>query len=555
MSILYMPTTGDSQELLTTSSPFFEKLHRRVESINSLLCVGLDPHSGQLSSFDAEVAVEFCLKIVEATHPYTAAYKPNAAFFEAFGAAGVDALQRVIRAIPKDIPVLLDVKRGDIETTAQAYADAAYRVLGAEAVTLSPYMGWDSIAPFVTGTYSTRAVFVLCKTSNPSSKELQEQKLSSGSFLYEEVASMSTRWNDKAAQLRTDPSTHSWGSVGLVAGATDLPALGRVRAAAPTAWILCPGVGAQGGEADAVCAVGLRTDGSGLLVSVSRGISAAKDMAAAAIALRDTINVYRTKKISDSNTLPTPPSSEVVQGHQKEFLEQALTCGALQFGLFKLKSGRESPYFFNAGLFCGGKSFRSLGRAYAQAVHQSGVSFDVIFGPAYKGIPLATALAMSWAEIYGEDKDVCYNRKEVKDHGEATVMGKSRFIEEYGKTHLGGMLVGAAVKGRRVLIVDDVITAGTAIREALDILQHEGAVLAGVVVALDRQEFATTRESGSAIQQVQKEQGVPVMAIVQLKHLVSFVAGSGVDTNTAGAINTDNLTRLRSYRDTYGVDY
>jgi orotidine 5'-phosphate decarboxylase subfamily 2 len=154
---------------------FFEKLQARVESSKSLLCIGLDPHVSQLAEPTADEAASFCIKIIEQTHPYAAAYKPNSAFFEAFGAKGFEALLKVIKAIPADIPVILDNKRGDIDTTAQAYASSSFDIFNASAVTLSPYMGWDSVQPFVTGKYADKGVFVLCKTSNPSSKDLQDK--------------------------------------------------------------------------------------------------------------------------------------------------------------------------------------------------------------------------------------------------------------------------------------------------------------------------------------------------------------------------------------------
>mmetsp|Transcript_826 Transcript_826/g.841 ORF Transcript_826/g.841 Transcript_826/m.841 type:complete len:538 (+) Transcript_826:62-1675(+) len=525
--------SDDDDDVPASSLPFFEKLQARVETINSLLCVGLDPHVKQLPSPDASAAVQFCLKIIEQTSPYAAAFKPNAAFFEAFGPPGIEGLIQVIKAIPNGIPVILDVKRGDIETTAQAYADAAYTSLGATAVTLSPYMGWDSVSPFVTGQHSLRAAFVLCKTSNPSSKEIQEMKLLSGNMLYEQVASLSQEWDNKASLSRAhDSNVRDWGCVGLVVGATDLSALKRVREIASNVWILCPGVGAQGGEIETVCSTGLRSDGSGLLISVSRSLSAASNISLAAETLRDQINVYRKIKSEEiciplSGLLDTPQLS----GLQREFLSQAMRCGALQFGSYVLKSGRESPYFFNAGKLCSGMSFSALGRAYANAVKSSNIEFDVVFGPAYKGIPLATCLAMCWSELYGADVEVAYNRKEAKDHGE------------------GGTLVGAPISGRRILIVDDVITAGTAIREALSLIQREGGEVVGVVVALDRQEWASEREKGSAIQQVQQEQNIPVMAIVQLRHLISYVA----ENNTV--IDSEKLSKLKNYRTTYGVDY
>lgn len=152
------------------TTPFFELLERRIKKIDSLLCIGLDPHTSQLPEPTAAAAIAFCLEIINQTAPYAAAFKPNSAFFEALGIAGVEALHTVLASIPADIPVVLDVKRGDIDTTAAAYAEAALNVLNVGCVTLSPYMGLDSIKPFVTGKYADRAAFVLCKTSNPSSK-------------------------------------------------------------------------------------------------------------------------------------------------------------------------------------------------------------------------------------------------------------------------------------------------------------------------------------------------------------------------------------------------
>ena len=453
------------------STSFFAALDKRVSASNSLLCIGLDPHVAQLPApGDVSAALAFCLAIVAKTHTHAAAFKPNCAFFEAFGAAGVDALRQVIAAIPGDIPVILDCKRGDIDTTAQAYAAAAYDILSARgeagcpsAVTLSPYMGWDSIRPFVTGSHADKGAFVLCKTSNPSSKDIQDRTLGGGQqTVYESVATLCLEWNNLAAAASDGSSSSSSGSgnIGLVAGATDVAALRRVRAAAPQVWILCPGVGAQGGEPPLVCPAGLRIDGSGLLVSVSRAISGSADPAAAARKLQDEVNACRGSFLADQAAAaagPSPPA--VLEGYQSDFILLALSKRVLQFGSFTLKSGRVSPYFFNAGLFSCGHSMHLLSRHYASAIRASGVDFEVIFGPAYKGIPLAACIAAAWFDLYGESKDYCYNRKEAKDHGE------------------GGTTVGAPMAGRRVLVVDDVITAGTAIRESVDILTaNKGAL-------------------------------------------------------------------------------
>ncbi|CAN0017505.1 unnamed protein product, partial [Ectocarpus fasciculatus] len=191
--------------------------------------VGLDPHAAELGegNNNAAGAKAFCLRIIAATSTVAVGYKPNAAFFEAFGAEGVAALKEVIAAVPEGIPVLLDAKRGDIGTTAAAYASGAFEVLGAHAITLNAYMGVDTVEPFLKD--PAKGVFVLCKTSNKSSNELQTLPVgSSGKALFEEVASLCQSWNKD-------------NNVGLVVGATDAEALARVRAAAPDLWILAPG--------------------------------------------------------------------------------------------------------------------------------------------------------------------------------------------------------------------------------------------------------------------------------------------------------------------------
>ncbi len=193
--------------------------------------------------------------------------------------------------------------------------------------------------------------------------------------------------------------------------------------------------------------------------------------------------------------------------HRTRFLQLALDADALRFGEFTLKSGRVSPYFFNAGRFDGGAALAALAACYADAIDASGVEFDLLFGPAYKGIPLATALACEYARR-GRDLPLAFNRKEAKAHGE------------------GGSLIGAPLAGRRVLVVDDVITAGTAIREALGIIAGAGASVAGIVVALDRQEVAGEADRRSAAQAVSAEAGVPVLAVAGLADLLAFAAGN-----------------------------
>jgi orotate phosphoribosyltransferase len=210
--------------------------------------------------------------------------------------------------------------------------------------------------------------------------------------------------------------------------------------------------------------------------------------------------------------------------YQKEFIEFAIERGVLKFGEFTLKSGRTSPYFFNAGLFNQGSDLARLGRFYAAALQDSGVAFDVLFGPAYKGIPIATAAAIALFDSYQKDVPYCFNRKEKKDHGE------------------GGNLVGSPLQGR-VMLVDDVITAGTAIRESMEIVQANGAELAGVLIALDRQEKG--KGELSAIQEVERDYNATVISIVKLNDVIEYLKDS--------PDLAQYLDKVTAYRAQYGV--
>ena len=218
-----------------------------------------------------------------------------------------------------------------------------------------------------------------------------------------------------------------------------------------------------------------------------------------------------------------------MQDYQTRFIELAMARDALRFGTFKLKSGRESPYFFNAGLFSDGQAAAVLGRCYAEALLRSGLQFDQLFGPAYKGIPLVTATAVALAEHHQRSVPYAFNRKESKDHGE------------------GGNVVGSALRGR-VVIVDDVITAGTAIRESLDIIRNAGAQPVAVALALDRQERG--QGARSAVQELEAEHGLRCVSVVTLADLIETLAAP---TNGAPRISAEQLTALRAYRERYGV--
>jgi uridine monophosphate synthetase len=265
---------------------FFTFLEKRVDDCSSLLCVGLDPHISELKSPTPASALDFCLNLVKQTAPYAAAFKPNAAFFEAFGAEGWTALKQVIEAIDEEskrlgslIPVILDAKRGDIASTAEAYAKSAFETLGAHCITLSPYLGKDSIDPFLN--YPEKGVFLLCKTSNAGSMDLQNLLVlppaeDSPMPLYNYVAQLAQKWNEN-------------NNIGIVVGATHPQIMEMIRSAVPDLWFLSPGVGAQGGDLKIALKSGLRADGKGMLIPISRGISRAENPKVAAVEIRDHI--------------------------------------------------------------------------------------------------------------------------------------------------------------------------------------------------------------------------------------------------------------------------
>lgn len=208
--------------------------------------------------------------------------------------------------------------------------------------------------------------------------------------------------------------------------------------------------------------------------------------------------------------------------YKKDFISYSLACGVLKFGEFELKSGRISPYFFNTGLFNTGSQLGKLGEFYAQALIQSGIKPDILYGPAYKGIPLVSATSIAYSRLTGEDIPFVFNRKEVKDHGE------------------GGLLVGAPLQGR-VIILDDVITAGTSVRESVDIIHNAHAIPAGVLISLDRQEKG--QNDRSAIQEVEESFNMPVVSIINLADIINYLIANA----------SEQVNKIKNYQQLYGI--
>ena len=419
---------------------FFDRMEKRAREIDSLLCVGLDPRGN-----DVALAREECFRLINSTADYACAFKPNSAFFEAFGPDGMTALRDVIAHVPAGILVILDAKRGDIADTAEAYAKAAFDVYGAHAITLSPYLGGDSLAPFLAR--SDRGAFVLCKTSNPGADEFQALSVNDQS-LFEIIAQHAQRWNTN-------------GNVGLVVGATDPQALKRVRSLATDLWFLVPGIGAQGGDLKATLEAGLRADGLGLLINVSRSIARAADPRTEAKKIRDEINHWRLEighwklegRAPNSNLRPPTSHAQLVQ--------DLIDSQCVRFGQFKLKSGVMSPIYLDLRrLVTHPLILKRVAQAYVAKLNE--LKFDRLAGIPYAALPIATAIAIEM------NRPLIYPRREAKDYGTKAI------------------IEGDFNAGETIVVIDDLATTGGTKIESIQKLEEAGLIVHDVVVLIDR---------------------------------------------------------------------
>ncbi|MSP14066.1 MAG: orotidine-5'-phosphate decarboxylase [Chloroflexi bacterium] len=432
-----------------TALKFTDKLQQAVATTDSLLCVGLDPDPQQLPAqfrSAADPLLTWNREIIAATAGLACIYKPNIAFYEALGRRGYDLLEDTLAAIPPEIPILLDAKRGDMKSTSEAYARAIFDVWQVDAVTLNPYLGRDSLEPFLRR--AEKGLFILCHTSNPGSSDFQDLEVNNRP-LYEIIAAQVATWNQHR-------------NLGLVLGATYPEQLRRVRAMIPDMWFLVPGIGTQGGDLATTLSAGLTDSGSGVLINVSRSLANATDMRAYAQRLVDEMRSIRQTHATAATI--TPSLAGQLDNTMLARLATALhQTGCVQFGNFTLHSGKQSPIYIDLRLLISDPDTLNLAaQAYAQILRR--LEFQRIASIPYAAVPIGTAVSLALG------KPMIYPRKELKSYG------------------TGRSIEGHYQAGETVVVLDDLITTGGSKLAAIEPLETAGLRVRDIVVLIDREQ-------------------------------------------------------------------
>lgn len=432
---------------------FISKLEERARKLKSLLCVGLDPNPA-----DGDI-LEQCRKIIYSTSDLALAYKINAAFFEVYK-NGIYLLEVVASYIPPNIPIILDMKRNDIPEVSKLYAEFAFDRIGCDAVTVQPYMGWDSIEPFISN--PERGAFVLCRTSNSGAADFQIQSYGS-SQLYAQVAKQAVEHN------KND-------NLGLVIGANAKFELSNARKLAPNMWFLSPGVGAQGAILETALDAGLRRDGLGVLINVSRSLLKSENPKQYAEDLCSKVNLYRENRIEEKD--------------KKELALMLKAAGCIKFGDFTLKSGKTSKVYIDLRVLSGlPYLLEKVASAYIN--HIEGIKYDALVAIPYSVMPIGTAISLQ------TKTPMFYMRKEAKEYGTKSL------IEGQVETSLYPI----------VLVVDDVATDGASKLETVDKLKKADLSVKDVMVLVDR-------EAGA--KEALEKEGIKLHSVFTLSELLEY---------------------------------